>query len=168
MNWRKWGCELTSASDPRVQLRPIAGIICNQLVFGVVSNPETQLPAEILERADARHGELAWRPTDIPAVIEAARQANLVSLGGDLQIRAPSGKWGEPVGFGIDTARVSKTLSWDVQVEEAAKTALADFETLLDRFDLAAVATESFPALVAEVEDASEVIFFGWWVQSRS
>ena len=82
--------------------------------------------------------------------------------------RAPSGKWGEPVGYGIDTARVQNTLPWETQVEESAKAALADFQALQDKFDFEAVATESFPALVAEVDDASEVIFFGWLVQSRS
>lgn len=92
----------------------------------------------------------------------------MVSLGGDLQIRAPSGKWGEPVGFGIDTARVSKTLPWDMQVEESAKAALVDFQALQDKFDFEAIAAESFPALVAEVDDPSEVIFFGWWLQGRS
>jgi hypothetical protein len=131
-----------------------------------VREPEKQLPAEILQRADARHGELAWRPSDIPAVIEAARCANLVSLGGDLQIRAPSGKWGEPVGFGINTDRVPNDLPWHVQVEESAKAALADFQELQDKCDFEAVARESFPTLVAEVDDVEEVIFFGWWVES--
>ena len=133
----------------------------------VVREPEKQLPAEILQRADARHGELAWRPSDIPAVIEAARCANLVSLGGDLQIRAPSGKWGEPIGFGIDT-KVSNDFPWQAQVEESAKVALAEFQALHENFDLEAIARESFPALVAEVDDAKDVIFFGWLVESRS
>jgi hypothetical protein len=133
-----------------------------------MEHPEQQLPAEILQRADARHGELAWRPSDIPAVIEAARQASLVSLGGDLQIRAPSGKWGEPVGFGIDTACVSKSLPWDAQVAESARVALAAFQALQDKFDFEAIAAESFPGLVSEVDDPRKVIFFGWWVQSRS
>jgi hypothetical protein len=34
-------------------------------------------------------------------------------------------------------------------------------------FDLETIARESFPALVAEVDDAKEVIFFGWLVESR-
>lgn len=134
----------------------------------IVREAEKQLPAEILRRADARHGELAWRPSDIPAVIEAARSANLVNLGGDLQIRAPSGKWGEAVGFGIDTGSVPNDLPWPARVEESAKLALAEFRALRDNFDLEAIARESFPTLVAEVDDAKEVIFFGWWVESRS
>ena len=133
-----------------------------------MEDPEQQLPDDILQRADARHGELAWRPSDIPAVIEAARQANLVCLGGDLQIRAPSGMWGEPIGVGIDTGRVVKGLPWDAQVEESAEAALAEFQALRDKFDFKALAAEAYPTLVAEVDDPSEVIFFGWWVQSRS
>jgi hypothetical protein len=132
-----------------------------------VKEPEKQLPAEILQRADTRHGELAWRPSDIPAVIEAAKRANLISLGGDLQIRAPSGKWGEPIGYGIDI-RVPNDLRWHDQVEEAARSALTAFRALQDEFDLQAVARESFPTLVAEVDDVEEVIFFGWWLESRS
>lgn len=131
-----------------------------------MSEPESKLPEEILQRADTRHRELAWRPSDIPAVIEAARLANLVSLGGDLQIRAPSGKWGEPVGFGVDTGRISNDLPWPVRVEQSAKAALAEYQAMRDEFDFESVARESFPALVAEVDDPNEVIFFGWWVES--
>lgn len=130
--------------------------------------PEKQLPADILQRADARHGELAWRPSDIPAVIEAARCANLISLGDDLQIRAPSGKWGEPIGLGINTSCVPNDLPWQAQVEESAKVALAKFQALQDKFDFEAIARELFPALVAEVDDVREVIFFGWLVESSS
>jgi hypothetical protein len=92
----------------------------------------------------------------------------LVSLCGDLQIRSPSGKWGEPIGFGVDTNSVSKDLPWHTQVEESAKAALADLQALKGSVDFVAIARESFPGLVAEVDDANEVIFFGWWFESRS
>jgi len=127
------------------------------ITVSIVTEFEKQLPSEILQRAESRHGELAWRPADIPAVIEAARCANLVSLGGNLQIIAPWGKWCEPIGFGIDT-RFPNDLPWQTQVEESAKVALAEFQALQDNFDLEAIARESHPTLVAEVDDAKEVI----------
>ena len=124
---------------------------------------EKQLPAEILARADLRSNELAWHPSDIPAVIEAARCANLISLGGDFQIRAPSGLWGEPVGAGF-SIEAPDDLPWEKQVEETATAALADFQSFQDRFDFEAIARESFPQLVAEVRETNDVIFFSWAV----
>jgi hypothetical protein len=126
------------------------------------------LPAEILERADARGHELAWRISDIPAVIEAAERANLLNLGGDLQIRAPSGGVGEPIGMCVDTEGVAEDLPWQDQVRETARVALADFHSLQSRFDFVELARESYPTLVGEVEqvggDAAEVVFFRWLV----
>ena len=129
---------------------------------------ESQLPAEMLERADVRSSEFAWKPSDIPAVIEAARAANLLNLGGDLQIRAPSGKWGEPTGVSVDTDGVPDDRSWEARVDESAKVALANFEALEKECDFEAIAREAFPTLVAEVDDPNEVIFFGWQVLSES
>ncbi len=128
-----------------------------------MSASEEQLPAEILERADLRSNELAWHPSDIPDVIEAARQAKLISLGGDLQVRAPSGLWGEPVGVGF-SIELADDLPWETQVEETAAAGLADFLSFQKRFDFEAIACESFPTLVAEVGDAKNVIFFSWSV----
>ena len=133
-----------------------------------VDGSEKQLPADILQRADLRSNELAWHPSDIPAVIEAAKRANLVNLGGDLQVRAPSGKWGEPIGVGIDTGRVSNDLSWHERVERTARTALASFRALQAECDFEAIARETFPALVAEVDEPKDVIFFGWLVVNEA
>jgi hypothetical protein len=133
-----------------------------------VDASERQLPTEILERADLRSGELAWRPSDIPAVVEAAKRANLVSLGGDLQVRAPSGKWGEPIGVGVNTGRVPDNLPWETRVEETARVALADFLSLQEKCDFEAIARDSFPTLLAEVADAKDAIFFSWLVLSES
>jgi len=51
--------------------------------------PETKLPAELLDRATLRGKEWAWPIGDIPEVIEATRQANMISIGGQLQLRLP-------------------------------------------------------------------------------
>ena len=132
-----------------------------------MTGAEQQLPSEILRRADARHGELAWRPSDIPTVIEAARCANLVSLGGDLQVRAPSGLWGEPVGVSV-SINLADDLPWETRVEESAKAALADFFSLQQTSDFEAIAREAFASLLAEVADPSEAIFFSWSAVSKS
>jgi hypothetical protein len=50
---------------------------------------EVRLPAEILTKGSLRGGEYAWRVDDIPLVIDAAREAGLVSIGGQLQFRGP-------------------------------------------------------------------------------
>jgi hypothetical protein len=132
-----------------------------------VDASEKLLPAVILERADTRTGELAWRLSDIPAVIEAARSANLLSLGGDLQVRAPSGLWGEPVGVGVDI-EIADDQPWSMRVEKAAEAALAKFLALESTCDLEAIARDAFPTLLAEVGDAKEAIFFSWLVLSES
>lgn len=134
----------------------------------LVKDCSEKLPPEIIERADARGPELAWRISDIPAVIKAAERASLLNLGGDLQIKAPSGMWGEPIGMYVDTQRVHDDLPWEVQVREAAQIALADFRSLQERFDFVVVAQESHPTLVAEVTNAGgnpdDVVFFRWLV----
>ena len=123
-----------------------------------------EIPATVLRRADLRWNELAWHPEDIPAVIEAARLANLLNLGGDLQIRAPSGGTGEPIGVGVDTNRVPGDLPWHPRVQEAARVALSDFHALREKLDFEAVARDAFPQLLQEVQDPSEAIFFTWFV----
>ena len=126
-----------------------------------MDSSEKQLPREILKRADLRSNELAWHPSDIPDVIEAARRVSLISLGGDLQVRAPSGLWGEPVRVGF-SVEVAEDLPWVEQVEQTAQTSLSDFLALQERLDFEAIARESFPNLVAEVAQAKDVIFFSW------
>lgn len=129
---------------------------------------EKQLPAEILERAHVQSGELAWRPSDIPDVIEAAKRANLVSLGGNLQVRVPSGKLGESIYASVDTGRIPDDMPWERRVEETAKAALNDFLSLQRECDFHAVACESFPSLLEEVQAAwgnpKDAIYFSWLV----
>jgi hypothetical protein len=128
---------------------------------------EKKLATEVLNRAHVRSSDLAWRPAHIPAVIEAARLAHLINLGGDLQIRAPSGRWGEPIGFGI-VIEVPHEFAWEKQVEAAAEAALAHFLFFQRHVDFEAIARESYPSLVAEVDDPQDVIFFSWAVADEA
>ncbi len=52
---------------------------------------EHRLPAPVLALADRRHGESAWRRTDLPALAQAASAAGLATFGGQVQIRLRSG-----------------------------------------------------------------------------
>ena len=52
---------------------------------------EQALPSKLVGRASLRGREHAWSLDDIPNVIEAAREAQLISIGGQLQFRLPDG-----------------------------------------------------------------------------
>jgi hypothetical protein len=54
-------------------------------------NSARALPPDLLARASLSGNEYAWPVNEIPSVIEAARAANLVSIGGELQFRLPDG-----------------------------------------------------------------------------
>jgi hypothetical protein len=72
---------------------------------------EQHLPADILQRASLRGGEYAWLIKDVPSVIAAAKRANLVNIGGQLQFRIPDEGTCECYWVNVDTYRsVSKDL----------------------------------------------------------
>ena len=54
-------------------------------------NLTTPLPGQLLERATLRGSERAWPIGDIPEVIEVAKENDLASVGGQLQLRFPDG-----------------------------------------------------------------------------
>jgi len=97
---------------------------------------ELRLPHAILQRASLRANEYAWPIEDIPNVIEAARQANLASIGGQLQFRLPDGGTCECYWVEVDTYKsVPASLPWQERVDQTAAVALADFSHLLSKFD---------------------------------
>jgi hypothetical protein len=51
-----------------------------------------------------------------------------------------------------------------MQVEAAAASALAHFLFFETQVDFEAIARESYPTLVAEVDDPLDLIFFSWAV----
>lgn len=101
----------------------------------------------------------------------AAKRANLVSLGGNLQVRVPSGRWGESIYASVDSSRIADDLPWQRRVEESAKAALADFQSLQSECDFVVIARESFPTLMEEAEaatgDPTNAVFFSWLVISE-
>jgi len=106
---------------------------------------ESRLPLDVLQRASLRGNEYAWPIEDIPKVIEAARQANLASIGGQLQFRLPDGGTCECYWIEVDTYKsVPASLPWQERINQTAAVALADFSRLLSKFDFVAEGRQSF------------------------
>ena len=90
-----------------------------------------RLPAPVLHRASLRGNEYAWPVADIPLVIGTARDAGLISVGGQFQYRLPDNGTCECYWIEVDTYRaVPKELPWDERVLKTAEVALRDFAEL--------------------------------------
>ena len=130
---------------------------------------ELRLPREILKRASLRGDEYAWPIDDIPKVIEAARQANLVNIGGQLQFRLADGATCECYWIEVDTTKsVPASLPWQARVEQTAIVALADFKRLTTTFDFVAEGRRSFAAHFKRLEaaggDAAQTMCLAWYL----
>src|SRR5258706_5107465 len=113
--------------------------------------PESRLPQHLIERASKRGRELAWSLDDIPEVIEAARDANLVSVGGQLQFRFQDGTTCECYWVEVDTHKsVPMSASWQERVDQTAVAAMAEFLQLSTKFDFLAEGPNAFSEVFAE------------------
>jgi hypothetical protein len=82
----------------------------------------------MLERASLRSKEYACPVADIPLVIEAVRQANLINVGGQLQFRFADGTTCECYRVEVNSCKtVPESLSWEERVAQTATAALRDF-----------------------------------------
>ena len=131
---------------------------------------ESQLPPEILARASLRDNEYAWPISDIPDVIEAARQSNLVNIGGQLQFRMPDavceGYWVE-----VDTHKlVSDALPWAMRVAKTADAAIEGFSQLRKEIDFLSEGRREFEKYLSEYERdggaVQEAMCFVWYVEA--
>jgi hypothetical protein len=130
------------------------------------------MPKYLLDRATLRGNEYAWGIGDIPEVIEAARQADLVSIGGQLQFRFPGGGTCECYWIEVDTHKsVSPDLPWSERVEDSAAAARSQFQDLLDQYDFIAEGRPAFAEYMDEFEanggDLNDAICFVWYVQTK-
>lgn len=130
---------------------------------------ERLLPHDLLECATLRGNEYAWRLDDIPRVIKAAREANLVSIGGQLQFRFPEGGTCECYRVEVDTyPTVPSNLPWAERVTRTADAALADFRELQTRWDFMAEGRtgfeEEFQKWEANGGDTASAMCFVWYV----
>ncbi|WP_370152961.1 hypothetical protein [Ferrovibrio sp.] len=136
------------------------------------SSAEHFLPSEILERASVRGGEYAWGVDDIPSVIQAARDANLLNIGGQLQFRLPDGETCECYWVEVDTSKsVPQKLPWQERVRLSYETALADYQRLRSSTNFLNEGKHAFPLLYEELDaegrHPSEFICFVWYVQKE-
>lgn len=125
---------------------------------------EALLPEVILRKATRRGNEYAWHPTDIPEVIEAARQAGLVNLGGQLQFRLP--------GATCEIYYIEVEKSGDItNPDDAAARTLAEFKAIYSPEKCFQEGRDAFPD-VRDFEDAggdlSSVICFVWYLKRAS
>lgn len=130
---------------------------------------EQALPTELVRRASLRGGEYAWPLDDIPDVIEAARAARLINIGGQLQFRLPDGGICECYWIEVDTYRdVDKALPWDARVRLTAEAAQRQFAELPPGDLLVEEGRKGFGAHLTEAEIAghrrAELMCFVWYV----
>lgn len=137
-----------------------------------MKHPERHLPTFLIERATLRGNEYAWRLADIPTVIEAAREANLISIGGQLQFRMPDVGTCECYWIEVDTYKdVSQDLAWSERVTSTSRSALSQFHRLIEEFDFIAEGRKAFaPHLLtfeAQGGDLDDAVCFVWYVESE-
>lgn len=128
----------------------------------------SELPEAILARARVDGGEYAWSVEDIPEVIKAARAANLVSLGGQLQFRLKN-ETCECYWVEVDVAAsLPNDLPWAEKVIQAATIALRDFTALRERYDFLAEGRAHFSTMFDRAIDQGETpesaMVFVWHV----
>ena len=137
-----------------------------------MEHPEERLPAAILQRSSLRGSEYAWRLSDIPDVIEAALAADLVSVGGQLQLRLPDGGTCECYWLEVDTGNaVEQGMTWSERVARTASEASKQFKELNDSRDLLSEAQAAFPSYAAALESeglrVADALWFVWYVEGR-
>jgi hypothetical protein len=133
---------------------------------------EKRLPEDVIVRATLRGNEYAWRVGDIPTVIEAAKSANLINVGGQLQFRIPEGGTCECCWVEVDTYKeVSADLLWADRVSATAASALSQFRRLCTDCDFVAEGRTSFGEHLREFEaqggDLNEALCFVWFVEGQ-
>jgi hypothetical protein len=133
---------------------------------------ERLLPPDLFARATLRGNEYAWALDDIPRVIHEARQANLVSLGGELQFRFPNQGTCECHWVEVETHKsVASSLPWPDRVARSAEVAARDFAELCRRVDFLKAGQTGFPkqfadAIATGVEPA-QFMCFVWYLETE-
>src|SRR5262245_5816498 len=135
---------------------------------------ESKLPRAILARCvySTPGGEYAWRLEDIPAVIDAARDASLFNLGGTLQFYLPDGEICEAYWVDVDVGDPPEKLAtWEDKVDWAAMTARKRLREATDHAKLVQGGRDAFEQLRALEEqgvDLSTLMCFQWSVSDET
>ena len=110
------------------------------------TEPEQLLPRDLLERSSLLGKEYAWRTSDIPAVIDAAEAAGLVSIGGHLMFHVPDKATGECYWVEVNTeCELSVALNWPDRVRLGSDVS----------------------AFEASGRSITEAMWFAWYVESE-
>lgn len=131
---------------------------------------ERALPSELIRRASLRGGEYAWQLHDIPEVIEAARAARLVNIGGQLQFRLPDGGICECYWIEVDALReVDAASPRETIVQLSADAAQREFSSLPPPESLLRQGRASFDEHLGTAkisdDDLSACMCFVWYFE---
>ncbi len=137
-----------------------------------MTKPENLLPLEVLQRASLRGREYAWPIECIPDVIETARAANLLNIGGQLQFRLLDGLICECYWIEVDTYKsVPSNLRWADRVALSAEVALKDFTILRSTKDFLSEGRTNFgkylAAHVADSGSPEDAMCFVWYLETE-
>jgi hypothetical protein len=137
-----------------------------------MTNAEGKLPKSILERATLRGNEYAWPLRNIPNVIDTAKQADLVNVGGQLQFRFAERGTCECYWVCVDTfLKVPEALPWQDRVRLTATEALLQFSALQTEYDFVAEGRSAFSKYFDEIgatdADLQSAMCFVWYVSGR-
>jgi hypothetical protein len=137
------------------------------------ASAELRLPAEVLARAVMSGREYAWRVADIPMVIEAAREAELASIGGQLQFLIPTGGTCECYWVEVDPSKqLEEGLEWPLVVAETHDIALREFAEIQEKYDFIEEGRRAFDEHLSSAERAGfsieEMMYFVWYVSDQN
>ena len=124
---------------------------------------QENLPPYLSDLMVEHLGGAAWPVAAIPAVIEAARAASLVSLGGDLQINSPGGLWESP-NVGVRVFPQDRSTA-NAPADSAAAVALSKFMALGGEAVFLEEAMAGWPGAHSAGADLGKQLFFSWVVE---
>ena len=132
---------------------------------------ELSLPPHILAKASVHGLEYAWPVDSIPEVIEAALNANLVNIGGQLQFQLEGCGTCECYWLEVDTFKsVPKSLPWQDRVAQSAKAALDQYSNLRRKSDFLAEGRGAFQKTFREYEqlgrNPADAMRFVWYFEA--
>jgi hypothetical protein len=129
--------------------------------------PETNLPKELLQKANLRGNEYAWSLDLMPEVIWAGKEAGLINLGGTLQFRIPEATC-ECYWVDIDP-EIPSHCTGSERIIAAAESCYAKFQALLNSLSLEAEASkfEILRTFMASGGNIEEFACFVWYFSTE-
>ncbi|KQM79248.1 hypothetical protein ASE70_04995 [Sphingomonas sp. Leaf22] len=132
--------------------------------------PDMVLPETIRSIASRSGCKWGWRPDAIPQVIDAAEQAGLLNIGGQLQFRLP-GATCECYWVEVDAvAQEPRGLRWTERVARAATVARQQFADIGNRYDFLSEGRDAFPAAFHAYEasggNLGDCLWFIWYLKA--